>query len=337
MTILRMHGLDWNPNSALGLDSVYNGGYQVGISQYTSGGRFGGGHTGFGQRYGFLLIPNTQTVIVGFAFLTTSTSSERRLLDLLDGSTVQISVRINGLGGISVYRNTTLLAASGPVTLPTGAWNHLEVKAKIDNSTGTYEVRLNGVNILSAASQDTQQSTNAYVNKVGIFGSVALAGADGGLADDIVIMDDTGSVNNDFLGDCRIYTLRPTGAGSATDWTPSAGANWQCVDDAQANSDTDYVSSSTVSAQDLYAMGDLSVTPAQIRAVQTVCIARKTDAGAISAKVLTKSGSTTDAGSDVALLTSYAPFSVINETDPDTSAAWDVSGVNALEAGMEVS
>jgi hypothetical protein len=55
-------------------------------------------------------------------------------------------------------------------------------------------------------------------------------------------------------------TLRPTGTGTYTELTPSAGTNWSCVDEAVVN-DADYVSNGTLNstARDTYQMADHTI------------------------------------------------------------------------------
>ena len=81
-------------------------------------------------------------------------------------------------------------------------------------------------------------------------------------------LDPTGAHEAQFFSDILEIThsanltttriLRPNGVGGANVWTPSAGANWQNVDEATADDDTTYNSTATVGDQDLFAYPDLS-------------------------------------------------------------------------------
>ena len=61
--------------------------------------------------------------------------------------------------------------------------------------------------------------------------------------DDLYVLDGTASTpaNNDFLGDVRVEGLDPNAAGSNAAWTPSAGANYACVNETPPTDDTSYV------------------------------------------------------------------------------------------------
>lgn len=306
----------------------------------TSGGRFGGGalyNNGL-SNYAKIAIPSTNTVIVQFAFKYVA-AGYRGLFGLMEGSTVHFTLGVDTTNGQpQVLRGAiggTLLASPAAGYLNTGAWVYIEAKVAIHDSAGSVILRVNGAEVVNLSGVDTRNGGTGICDTVSLFATSTNTGVTGYI-DDIIVMDTNGSANNDFLGDRRIYTLYPNGAGSSTDFTPSAGSNYQCVDEPNMNDDTDYVASSTIGHIDMYAVGDLPSVPAGIDAVQVCAAVSKTDAGAIGAKARLKSGSTTVQSSAIALATSYTLGTKILETDPDTSAAWSASAVNAIEIGAEV-
>lgn len=154
--------------------------------------------------------------------------------------------------------------------------------------------------------------------------------------DDVYILDTTGSTNNSFLGDSRIVTLRPAAAGASTDFTPSAGDNYECVDDAPgADDDASYVEAATTGMIDMYKSTTVSELPTAIHAVQLRSTSRKTDAGSMGVRNRLTSGSTTVSGHTPALSTDYSVNVDVFEADPDTGNAWTLGGVNSIEAGVE--
>jgi hypothetical protein len=116
-----------------------------------------------------------------------------------------------------------------------------------------------------------------------------------------------------------------------------SAANGDFVSQNVLDLDTGYAYGSTVGADDLYAMDNLPATPANILGVQQRIIARKTDAGTRALQTELKSGATTVQGTGTALGTSYAPLITLYPTDPNTSATWTASAINALEAGFKIS
>jgi hypothetical protein len=113
--------------------------------------------------------------------------------------------------------------------------------------------------------------------------------------------------------------------------------NYQGVQDTyDTDADVSYVTASTVGDFDLYDISNYPVANANIKAVNQIVWAKKTDATARTMNLTTKSGATTTDSSAVTLATTYAGYSRIYETDPNTSTAWTVSGVNALQIGQKV-
>jgi hypothetical protein len=139
------------------------------------------------------------------------------------------------------------------------------------------------------------------------------------------------------LGESRVLVLYPTADTADTDWAPSRGVDhYATVDETTVNGDTDYVASGTVGDLDLYDVSDLGVTPDSIQAVQVTLCARNDDAASREVRCRVKSGAAVANGASHALTASYLYYRDIFETDPNTSAAWTSSGVNAAQIGPEV-
>jgi hypothetical protein len=311
----------------------------------TSAGRFGGGclrATGTSvNRSVTKTFPPTATWIIGLAVKHGGNNGANpgQIITLLDAAVVQCDVRINVDGTLSVTRNGTALTNGTSVAaLSVGTWYYVELKVTIANSisAGSCKVRLNGVDVITVATgQDTQNTANATANQIRIGQNVTNISQTWD-HDDLYVCDGNGSVNNDFLGDVRVETLYPTGAGNSTGFTPSAGANWQCVDDTEINSDTDYAYAAASGTKDLYAFGNLTSAPTSIFGVQTCLGQRKDDAGAKLTVPVTRSAGTDYDGSNHAVLDSYIFDHQVRELDPATAAAWTEAGVNAAEFGIKV-
>jgi hypothetical protein len=292
---------------------------------------------------------NTQSqasYVIGFAFkhnLDTGTAAVT-VLQLMDATSVQLSLSLNQDKTLSLFRstNTTLTGGTTTQSIPANVWVYVELKVTIADSiaAGSCKIRINGVDAATVATgQDTKFSSNAYATaiKFGKMSSSFIVAGNEILFDDLYICDSSGTANNDFLGDVMVQVLRPSGAGNSAQFTPSAGANWQCVDETQENGDTDYVESNTAGHIDLYAMGNLPVTPESIKGIQWVSCVRKTDAGNYVARRVVRSGSTNYEGTTShAPGTSYRFAREIIEQDPATSAAWTKSGVDAAEFGIKL-
>jgi hypothetical protein len=154
--------------------------------------------------------------------------------------------------------------------------------------------------------------------------------------DDFYICDTSGSFNNDFLGDARIKAVFPDGAGNYTEWTPSAGSNYQAVDENPPDDDTTYVSSSTPNQRDTYTFGASGLPSSTVKAVVVNMQARKDDGGTREIAGMARSSSTDGVAATQTLASSYANYQGIFETDPNTSAAWGLSAVDGAEFGHKL-
>lgn len=271
------------------------------------------------------------TWYIGFAVrFTELPGGVFRLITLYDGTTLHLDVRLNPSGVLTTTRNGTLLA-TGTIVLAANTYYFLEFRGTIADSGGRSVVKVNGVTDIDFTG-DTRNAGNATANIIELqFGSSS-ATYD---LDDLYICDANGGVNDTFLGDVRVAALLPNGNGNSSQHTGSDGNstdNYLLVDETPFNSDTDYVESSTAGHIDTYAMANLPSTATSIKAIQQVIVARKTDAGARSARIVLRHSSTNYESADIALTDTYAIWTQIRDQDP-SAASWTESNVNALEHG----
>lgn len=314
-----------------------------GTSYLTSvAGRNAGGFALFGNtaaKHISKTLDDQATWVVGLAVKCgTFTTSPRPLISFRDSAnTVQASVVIGTDGTVKLYRGTndgTLLATS-TYALPVGGWVYLEAKVYIHDTSGTFEARVNAVPVVTYSGDTKASSTISTARTIRIFSGSTFETLY--TIDDLYICDGTGSTNNDFLGDVRIDTLLPDGAGNYTQFTPTGSANnWENVDEVPPDDDTSYNASDTVGHKDSFTFSDLSALDATIYGVQTNLIARKDDAGERSVRALIRSSSTDATGSTQTVGDTYSDKLDIFETDPVATSAWTESSVNATEFGYEV-
>lgn len=207
------------------------------------------------------------------------------------------------------------------------SWIHLQIKVHADPTVGFIEIRVDGQT--SPVINWTNQNIPA-LDAVGFLNS----GDFEFHLSDFVVVDGTGSSNNDFLGDVRVQTLFPT-ADSTVQFSPAA-SNYTYVDENNDDGDTSFVSSSTVGHQDLLVSATLSASATSVYAVAPEAMARKDDAGNRNLKLLTRTGGTTYASPEEILNASYFQYKHIQNTNPNTSSAWTPAEVNAATFGYEV-
>lgn len=291
-----------------------------------------------------LTLANQDTLIVGVAIKFTNATpfvGGLSFIELFDGSSAQCSIGLNTAGKLVAFRGkydgTTL--GTGSTIFSNSGFYYVETKIKLNGSTGTVEVRVNGNSSpeINLSSQNTITTANAYAT------SVRLANSNGGNAagriylDDVYICDTTGSRNNSFLGDFQVYAFKPNGAGNYSQFTPSAGSNYQNVDDGPSHdSDSTYNSSSTNGNIDSYTMENLPVS-GTVRSASVIGVLRKDDVGARNAALGCRSNTTDSVGSDIVLSNGYAYYTNPEmETDPATTTDWTTSGIDALETLVKV-
>lgn len=314
------------PETSISTQAIATGTGRRGTNGWTSSGTSRGLIKG---------VPNHATHIIGFAvnFGGAVPTVAANIIEFREGGQTHLAVRINADLSLSVRRATTTLATVGGV-LPANGFFYLEFKGTVHDTTGAYEVRVNGANVLSASGIDTRDGG------AGVTASVVLGCVISNMVfDDLYICDGAGSTNNDFLGDVRVDCFQPSGNGNSSQLLGSDGNstdNYLLVDETAPNDDTDYVSSSTVSQKDTYAFPNMSHTPATINGVQVVMSAKKDDAGLRSIASVTRSGGADTDGTTQAVSTSYFYYMQILETDPNTAAAWTQSGFDAAEFGIKV-
>jgi hypothetical protein len=281
----------------------------------------------------YVVLTSLATRYVGVAFMPSTGDST--VLTFTDGAgpTDQCWIQYT----LSTAKLTVVLGDGTTVigtltgTYSPSTWYYIEVSLTI-GSAGSITVHINGVVKLTLTGVNTQYSANATQSVVQLNN-----GGTGIYFDDLYILNTSGSVNNTFLGECKIITGLPS-ADSATNhaWTPKSGTvHFSEVNEADPDGDTTYNKTSTVSAIDTYLFPTV-VTTNTIAAVQGVLTFRKDDAGSHTLALTLRSGTTNYFGTTVSVGGGYAMTRQIYETDPNTSAAWTVANLNAAEIGAKM-
>jgi hypothetical protein len=305
--------------------------------------------SGTQNRYVTKTFDNQVTWIIGFAFRTgilPDTLQHGHFITLYDGVTVQASLHLNIDGTLQVCNGQVTVVTGGQSvsTLSINTWYYIEFKVTIADSigAGTCKVRVNGVDWITVATgQDLKAGTNAFANAIGIgpFASGSSGWSTNIDFDDLYIADGVAgavSGDNDFLGDVRVESLFPTGAGTTTNWTPDSGSNYARVNEVAPDT-TSYVASSTVNNIDTYAMGNLSSTPLKIWAVQSGLVCRKMDAGSRSVAPVVRGADGDKIGATISVYDSYFNQQQVYEQNPLTSPAdWTETSVNGIEMGFKL-
>lgn len=279
------------------------------------------------------IFDNQGTWIVGFAFKTSAIFAGG-VLNLVEWAafpaTGIVALRITTTGKWEVARDGTILG-TGTTTIPINTWMYVEWKVVIHPSAGSYDIRIDGSSVLSGSGVDTSVDGNAYARGLRIGGTTT--GTQ--YHDDLYICDGTGTTNNNFLGDVTVKAILPDSAGNYAQFTPSAGANYQNVDDAAPDGDSTYNGAADAGKKDSYNFGAVGLT-GPVLGVQTVLTARKDIGGSKIVKDLVRISGTDYSGSNASLTDAYKMHRQIRELNPATSANWTIAQIDAAEFGVEV-
>jgi len=140
-------------------------------------------------------------------------------------------------------------------------------------------------------------------------------------------------------------TLRPNASGFQTQLLPSASPNWECVNEAVANSDTDYVENSETDVSgtyeaDLYDIPDTGIGDADtINSVTIYHTSKKVQVGTAivtNGRTILRTHDTNTTGLAIALTTSYVERNEVYVNNPFTGVAWTKAEVNALQIGVSL-
>lgn len=238
-------------------------------------------------------------------------------------------VEPNGALTIANGDQSPIASTSGPV-ISTNSWNHIETA--YDGTTGAIEVRLNGVTILSGVSDDT--GTIAFAHPM----SRIDQGGDGNSmgVKDLVIWDDTGTQNNDFMGTVICRRFKPNADVTLGDWVPSTGAVGFSLLAKDAPNDATYLSADdSAPAAMQYGVENLPIDVTSVRGIIAVVRARKIDGGDANLQTALISNGDTDNGADRPITTTFTYYFDISELSPDTAAPWTPVEFDAMTASVD--
>lgn len=233
-------------------------------------------------------------------------------------------------GGVNLVSVTP--AAVGITTID--RWYHIGVTAYIHATSGYISLYIDGVLALTfTGNTGTAGMVGAYA------GGTATSGSSGWTnplhIDDFFV--DMGSAEADAVVPSRRFLWCPVIAdGPTVNWTASAGSDFQCVDEAPANDDTDYVWIDTDNEIEYFQVSSPTIPVGYtISAVVPVVHARKTDVAIdsrLSLEVYQSPGVFTPS-TDLPLTTTYHGYPGFFPAAPDTTP-WDLTKFNACRYGF---
>tara|TARA_R110002094_G_scaffold220250_1_gene192775 strand:+ start:14187 stop:15293 length:1107 start_codon:yes stop_codon:yes gene_type:complete len=279
-----------------------------------------------------------------------------------DGTGDQLELAIRSYVGddnddrylLDLKRGATVLATAGPFW--SEVWMSCQLKVTIDPTNGAYELKV-------AQAGSVGSSPVTVMSDVGPVNTANQAVADADrfefslnngprtmVLDHVVICDDAGAVNNDFLGEVFVAGLVPNLDGDDSDWNTSAGADHAAlVNEIMPSAtvtgvdDPERITSETIADYDRWFMQGLDAvkdipTGTAIYGVSVETTASMEASGNRDLRPVFKD--TTAAVSEGIVFnvtgTAWDTYVEIWETNPATAATWSVSTVDAGQFGVKV-
>lgn len=289
----------------------------------------GGGNSGLGRTLDAAVTVLGQGVGMSSPGLGADSVNNQALTFGQTSAPATIRVSPNNALGLNVYQGSTLKGVTPPNLFTLNTWFWVEAKVTCNTggaNTGSVEVRYNGAQVLLINGLDIPTAwTNCGLGQPG-----------GGWGnsnstvwfDDWIVWDNSGTINNNFFGDCRCSVGSPSSNGASQDWTPSTPPAWSCIHETTPN-DADYVSATAAGNISTFGVTPIPFPTNIIKAVIPVVRALKTDTGAATYQLGLSSAGVNSMSADISpgVTASYA--SKIFELDPNGNIPWLFSTANA--------
>src|SRR3990172_6863894 len=221
-----------------------------------------------------------------------ATSAGTRIPAWFATSTELGSIRLNTTTHFLEHYVGTTLTTMGTIQIPLSAHCVVEVHVKIgDAPNGIVQTKVDGI-----------------------------------LDIDLALNDTSGGVDDSWCGDGRVGMQTPNAAGDVTGLTPSAGNNYECVDDFPNDGETSYVRDIVIDDYDLYNLTPCGLADVEILRVWAEARAREENAlGGLCRLGLKTEATEYWSAADLFLLTSYAPVvGTRHSVNPNTSLSWTI-------------
>lgn len=227
-------------------------------------------------------------------------------------------------GALGLYNNNVLVAATTVPVFVAASFQHIEMK--INCVTGAYEIRREGVNVLSGIDPSPPGGTIGIVGFNNHQNTYVAAGIL--YMKDLVVWDDAGTQNNDFMGSVSVKTGSLVADSSNSGWVASVGSSIAGVLDETTPNDADYATAAAINADAEMTLSDLDADVTSVRGVITVFRAKKSDGGDGKMQISLKSNASYDAGVEHPVTTSETYYYDVSELDPNTGNPWTPGSFN---------
>lgn len=346
MTLLYLEGFEIS-NTIAELLGKYEFITSSGVGLTTTAGRFFGTAISIpiGAQFNFekTLDAAVSTLIQGNGFNLDNVVDGGTIMRTLTGVSVECKLNVitTGVTTGDFFLQLEVGGGSGfTVTTTTefdwDTWYEIEWKLTV-GATGSYVVKVDGVTELTGSGVQMGKSATNF-DKFSFGGHPDTGGHV--WIDDIYVCDNAGSLRNDFLGTVSVEGLLPNAVGNSSGMTPLTGPNnYTEVDEADADGDASYNLTNVAGTTDTYGFQDVTNIAANNILGVMVLIAARITAVVSSAQIkeVTRPVATDYPGAaGKELTTSYRELGFVIEQNPETTADWTASEIDAAEFGAEL-
>jgi hypothetical protein len=233
------------------------------------------------------------------------------------------------IGSVRIYNNALGTSSTLNNIIPIGSgWVYFEMHIKLGVSDGEFTLKASGEQVLQLTG-NTGASTSLY--RLSLYANPYNQDL---IFDDIVVNDTTGDDNNFWTGQPRLIRVRPNAAGSNTEWTPSTGDNYTCVDEVTPSS-SDYVTAPASGLLDSYNISTGVSSTAIINNVILHNVAAVDTGGSNILPAVVVSGVAYYAPASGILTEQYKIFENVWSKNPHTDQPWTYDDIVNLEIGQK--
>lgn len=227
--------------------------------------------------------------------------------------------------------NNVLGTSASVITLDT--WHYIEWQYILENSiTEAMTVKVDNSTVITINAATDTKSASASSS---ISGARLYNGHTG-----LIMFDDfyRTTYNHGYLGAIRIAALFAS-SDNSIQWEGSDGDsinNYQLIDETGvADEDTTYVLTTGVNKVDLYGMDDLPAAATSVKGIEIITRGRKSGASIATFSQAYKSDGTTNLFPSTTLTNAYTYHRTTTGLNPDTSADYTISEINAIRIGQK--
>lgn len=248
--------------------------------------------------------------------------------------------KLHGCSLDATTSTTQFGLATANVVDDTG-WHHVEIAASYDSTDGFLKIWIDGnIEINFSGDNVSDGSLGSYgITRIILYGGV---GSSGIWYDDILVWDEWqgshgGELAASYVGPIRIETCYPNANGTLNEFTPggSGSANYDRVDEVDADEDTTYVEASVENKIDMYGFTDPTLTAAYFLCCVVNARAKNPDIGDASMRLRMGTPTVQSESVDKPITTAYAHYQHAFMRHPATGAVFTLPWDSTLEIGVK--